>query len=95
MVKTLNWTKGDLEVRTTTSVNGEPYVEVVKWQVDESGRRYCFVLAYFHKNIEGNVSLNFVGDRPFREIAEIDINEVWKELWLSCLFLEGKDESQY
>ncbi len=92
MAKTLNWTKGDLEVRTTTSVMGEPYIELVRWQTDENGRRYCFTLAYFHKNKEGYVELHFVGDRPFNEIAEIDINDVWKELWLSCLFLSDKNE---
>ena len=92
MVKELGWKKGDLEVRTTTSVMGEPYVELVKWNVDEYGRRYCFSLAYFHKNKEGDVSLHFVGDRPFREIAEIDINDVWKELWLSCLLLQGEED---
>lgn len=91
MVNEFNWKKGDLEVRTTSSVNGEPYVELVKWNTDENGRRWCFVLAYFHKSKEGNVSLNFVSDRPFQEIAEIDINEVWKELWLSCLMLEGRE----
>lgn len=93
MVKELGWKKGDLEVRTTTSyASGEPYVELIKWNTDENGRRYCFTLAYFHKSKEGNVSLHFVGDRPFNEIAEIDINDVWKELWLSCLFLEGDCE---
>lgn len=92
MVNEFNWKKGDLEVRTTSSVSGEPYCELIKWNTDENGRRWCFTLAYFHKSKEGNVSLNFVSDRPFREIAEIDINEVWKELWLSCLMLEGREE---
>lgn len=92
MAKTLNWTKGDLEVRTTTGVRGEPYTELVRWQTDENGRRWCFTLAYFHKDKEGYVELHFVGDRPFKEIAEIDINDVWKELWLSCLFLSDKNE---
>ena len=91
MVNEFNWKKGDLEVRTTSSVNGEPYCELVKWNTDENGRRWCFTLAYFHKDRDGYVELHFVGDRPFNEIAEIDINDVWKELWLSCLMLKGKD----
>ena len=50
MVNEFNWKKGDLEVRTTSSVNGEPYCELIKWNTDENGRRWCFALAYFHKN---------------------------------------------
>ena len=90
---TINWTKGDFEVRSVTSVRtNEPYVELVKWNTDSEGRRWCFTLAYFTKSREGNVSLNFVNDRPFKELAEIDINSIWKQLFLSQMMLEDDEE---
>lgn len=89
----INWKKGDFEVRTTADFgNGEPYTELIKWNTDSEGRRWCFTLAYFKKSNEGNVSLNFVADRPFKELAEIDINEIWKELFLTQLMLEEHGE---
>ena len=88
----INWTKGDFEIRTTASVNGEPYVELIKWNIDSYGRRYCFTLAYFSKNSDGDVRLYFVGDRPFTEIADININDIWKELFLTQMLLEDKDD---
>ena len=87
----LNWKKGDFEVRTTQVLDGEPYVELIKWQTDGLGRRYCFTLAYFRKSKEGNVSLCFVNDRPFEELAEIDINSIWKELFLTEKILEERN----
>ena len=70
----LNWRKGDFEVRTVRNMEGNPYTELVKWNEDSNGRRWCYVLAYFTKSREGNVSLNFVCDRPFRDLAEVNIN---------------------
>lgn len=87
----LNWKKGNYEVRTTTGVNGQPYVELIK-MLDHDGRRTCITLAYFHKDSDGYVTLRFVGDRPFTEIAGLDINEVWRELWLSMWMLEGNED---
>ncbi len=84
----LNWKKGDLEVRTVTRFDGSSHVELVKWE----GQSVCITIAYFIKDSDGNVTLRFVGNRPFKEIAEIDVNDVWKELWLTCMLLEGKDE---
>lgn len=90
MVKELGWKKNDFEVRTVNRFeDGEPYVELVKWQTDDSGRRWCFTLAYFRKNSDGRVNLVFVSDRPFTELQDIDINEVWKELFLTQMILEG------
>ena len=90
---TINWTKGDFEVRTTQSLaTNEPYVELVKWNRDSNGRRCCYTLAYFTKSSEGNVSLNFVCDRPFKELSEIDIQSIWKELFLSQMMLEDDEE---
>ena len=88
----INWRKGNIEVRTVNNFKETPYVELVKWNEKEDGRATCFTLAYFHKDSDGYVSLHFVGDRPFREIAEIDVNNVWKQLWLTCMMLEGKNE---
>ena len=92
MVNSISWKKGDLEVRTTTGVFGNPYVELIRWIEADNGRRRCITLAYFHKNGDGYVELHFVGDRPFKEIAEIDVNEAWKELWLTQMLLEGKED---
>ncbi len=92
MVNSISWGKGDLEVRTTTGVSGNPYVELIKWTEADNGRRTCITLAYFHKNRDGYVELHFVGDRPFTEIAEIDINKAWKELWLTQMLLEGRED---
>lgn len=92
MVNEIGWKKGDLEIRTTKRLSdGRPYVELVKWN-DDNGRQYCFTLAYFKTDNEGNVQLVFVGDRPFRHIEDIDINNVWKELWLTQMMLEGKED---
>lgn len=91
MVNSINWKKGDLEVRTTVGVAGQPYVELIKNKQSDDGRVYSITLAYFHKNRDGYVELHFVGDRPFTEIAEIDINEAWKELWLTQMLLEGEE----
>lgn len=84
----VNWKKDDLEIRTIDHSKGYPYVELVKWE-DEGDRRYCFTLAYFSRNNDGYYSLVFVGDRPFKFIAEIDINNVWKELFLTQMMLES------
>lgn len=92
MVDLIAWTKGNIECRTSNGRGtNEPYVELVKWNTDEDGKRWCFVLAYFKKNKEGDVTLHFVGDRPFTEIAEIDINDVWKEMWLTAELLRGNN----
>lgn len=81
----VNWEKGDFAVRTTDN-NGKPYVELVKYENDKSGRRYCFTLAFFKMDDEG-ARLIFVGDRPFEYIAKLDIADIWDELWLTNLML--------
>ena len=90
----INWQKGDIAVRTTDGIDGKPYVEVVKYEMYE-GRRSCFTLAYFHKNKDG-VSLHFVGERPFEEIAKIDLSEVWYELWMTQAIMQHQvEEGEY
>ena len=81
----VNWEKGDFAIRTMDN-NGKPYVELVKYENDDTGRRYCFTLAYFRMDREG-ARLIFVGDRPFDYIARLDISEIWHELWLTNLML--------
>lgn len=83
-----NWKFKDYEIRTrnslaATSEKSFPYVELVKW--DTSGNKnYCYTLAYFHYDKqEPDVELRFIGERPFENIAEIDIQPVWKQLWLA------------
>lgn len=78
-----SWTYKDFEIRTTANtVSDRPYVELVKWYYDRSGRRCCYTLAYWAID-ENGAELRFVGDRPFRDIADIDIGCIWKQLWLA------------
>lgn len=79
-----NWKYGEFEIRTTKSIgDGQPYVELVKWTRESSGRAYCFTLAYWYFHGNEPPELHFVGDRPFTEIAEIDIGQIWRQLWLA------------
>ena len=88
MVKEIGWKKGDFEIRTTQRDDKRPYIELVKWDETDNGRRYCYVIAYFHYDSDGYASLHFVGDRPFRDISEMDIQEIWKELFLTQMMIE-------
>lgn len=90
----INWKKGDLEIRTMENDKPYPYVELVKWDTTDSGRRYCYTVAYFRRDSDGYYSLNFVGDRPFTDIAELDVQSVWKELFLTQLMLNGSGEDE-
>ena len=92
MVREINWKKGDFEVRTSDNRDGKPYCELIKWNMDDTGRRYCFTIAYFHINHDGYAELHFVNDRPFTELAELNYNEVMKELFLTQMMLSGGDE---
>lgn len=92
MMENISWKKDDFEIRTVNRFDdGKPYVELVKWDEDSDGRRYCYTLAYFQRSSEGNYSLIFVSDRPFRHIAEIDIASIWKQLFLTQLMLEDEE----
>jgi len=85
----VNWKKGEFEVRTTRDIKGEPKAELVKWDTTQAGKEYCFVLAYFHRDSDGYYNLIFVGDRPFRYLADIDIADIWRELFMTQLMLNG------
>ena len=88
-----NWKFGEFEIRTThrTLGNDEPYIELIKWYEDDRGRRLCFTLAYFYIAKDGCPELHFVGDRPFREIADIDIGKIWKQLWYAQEMLQDAE----
>lgn len=40
--------------------------ELVRWQKDNDGKEFCYVLVFFDKNIgEGECDVRFIGSRPF------------------------------
>lgn len=83
-----NWKYGDFEISTTRPFGGgEPYIELVKWETDTRGKPYCFTLAYWHRDDEG-WELRFVGNRPLKYIAEIDVSPIWKQLYLAQEMLQ-------
>lgn len=89
-----NWKHKDFEIKTTHtfgSVN-DPYIELIKW-CNKNDKRYCFTLAYYRWNDDGG-ELIFVGNRPFEEIAEIDVQPIWKQLWLACKMLQDIYEKE-
>ena len=87
-----SWKFKDFEIRTIKSnVDNHPYIELVQWNQNDSGRRSCFVLAYFRRDKDGSYELHFVGDRPLRYIAEIDIGEIWNQLWLAQQMFEDAE----
>lgn len=91
-----NWKFQDFEIRTTHTYgeNPVPYVELVKWD-DNNGKRYCYTLAYWHRDKDGFWELRFVGDRPLRHIAEIDVSVIWKQLFLmQQMFLDAESKCE-
>lgn len=92
-----NWKYRDFEIRTTHTYGDEevPYLELIKWDDDGDGRRYCFTLAYWHRDKDGDWELRFVGDRPLEYIAEIDIAPIWKQLYLAqMMFMDAERKSE-
>lgn len=78
------WKYGDFEIRSCKNPRTElPELELVKWRNDTT----CFALAFFKFGKEGG-DLHFVGNRPFQEIAEIDLTPIWKQLWLAAEMLD-------
>lgn len=92
-----DWKFGDFEIRTARRIFGdnEPYIELIKCYEDERGRRSCYTLAYFHVDKDNDVELHFVGDRPFKEIADIDIGKIWKQLWYAQEMLQDAENKIY
>jgi len=79
-----NWKYKDFEIRTSNILlSNLPYMELVKWKTDNAGKSFCYTLAYYRWDKEGG-ELHFVCNRPFRDIAELDLTPIWKQLWLAC-----------
>lgn len=90
----INIKKNGFEIRTAHDMKGNERYELAKWEKTEDGRDYSFVLAYFHKDSNGYYNLIFVGDRPFQYIAEIDIADIWRELWMAQMMLNGDKQEE-
>ena len=54
-------------------------IDFVKWEIDSTGRKYCFSLAYLERDSVG-YKLYFVGSRPFEYIADEDLKILWRAL---------------
>ena len=86
------WSYLDYEIRVvyslTDSNKNYPEIELIKWSKDDNNnKKHCFTIAYYRWDKEGG-HLVFVGNRPFREIAEYDLRPIWKHLWLACEMLQ-------
>lgn len=63
-------------------------INLVKWSETWDGKRYCLSLAYFVRYKEG-YELNFVGNRPFEDIAPEDLPKVWEALKTAQVVLDA------
>lgn len=89
-----NWKYKDFEIRTIRRNSTDlPYVELIKW-VHDVESHYCYTLAYYRWDREGG-ELHFVGNRPFKDIAELDLTPIWKQLWLACEMLTDWYEKEH
>ena len=57
-----SWKYKDFEIRTTHTYGKvqTPYVELIKWDGGEGGKRYCFTLAYWRRGKDGDWELLWV-----------------------------------
>mgnify|MGYP003290939000 CR=1 FL=1 len=86
------WDYEEFSVRTTTSLTGSPYVELVKWYETKEGRKCCYTIAYWTHNKEG-WDLRFVGDRML-ELSQLHIEKVWPQLCAAQIMFEAWLEDQ-
>ena len=88
------WDYEEFGVRTTTSLGGRPYVELVKWYESENGRRNCYTIAYWTHDREG-WNLRFVGDRML-EVSQLHIEKIWPQLCAAQIMFEAwlKDQEE-
>ena len=63
-------------------------IDLVKWDVNSYGEKYCYSLAYWRRDSEGYY-LHFVGNRPFPYIDTEDITIVWKALKIAQKVLDA------
>ena len=90
-----HWKYGDFEINVSHNLSTKlPYIDLVKWVYpDDNKKPYCYSLAYYEWNDEGG-ELHFVGNRPFEDIAEVDLTPIWKQLWLACKMLQDWYEKE-
>ena len=87
-----SWRYKDFEIRTSNYFdNTVPQVELVRWK--EKEHRNCTVLAIYHSKEDGG-DWRFVGTRPFEEIKETDVSEIWKQLWICAQLFEDWIEKE-
>lgn len=58
-------------------------VELVKWNKD-----HCFTLLYWKKEKKG-FNITFIGERPFENIKEKDVMEIWRIMSLIQKYLNN------
>lgn len=83
-----HWRYADYEVRTTHGLaNDDPYVELVHWEENSQGKRYCYTIAYWFFGKDG-CDLRFVGDRML-ELSQLHIEKVWPQLCAAQIALQA------
>lgn len=90
-----NWKYEDFEIRTHSASTDKPYIELVKWDGKSGGKKSCYVLAFFHWNREEGGEWNFVGNRPFEAIADVQIEVIWKQMWYAAkMFVDWREKEE-
>ncbi len=91
---------GDLELRTCDENllqrRSLVTMEIIKWTQRAAGPDFCFVVAMWRRDREGNYGLEFIGDRPFHEtLADFwDLAKFGQEfLAVMEIGLEAEDEA--
>ena len=88
----MKWSYGRYSVETVDhNLAGDyrlPYVELIYDNTGADGRPSKLVLATYRWNEDGG-NLNFIGDRPFQFIRDLDIQKIWYELWNICEMLDA------
>ena len=87
-----HWKFKDFEIRTTHTYGDDeiPYLELIKWD-EHGGKRYCFTLAYWFRDKDGDYELRFVCERPLEYIADVDIGVIWKQMYLAQQMFEDAE----
>jgi len=89
----ISWKYDCFEIRSTESLSGMPYIELVKWSNDSSGRPYCYTLAYYKWDSEGG-DWYFVGTRPFDDVSGSQIADIWDQMGvLTHLFIDWYEKN--
>lgn len=86
------WEYEDFGVVTSHRATGEPFIELIHYYESQSGRRQCYVIAYWYKGNEG-WDLRFVGDRML-ELSKLHIEKVWPQLCAAQIMLQAWYDDQ-